>query len=132
MARVKQKPVKLQTASHGQKVAVRKNLSLAPLELKKKKRFRPGTVALREIKQFQKTTDTLIQKLPFSRLVRAIAANLGEYRFQTSAIAAVQEATEAYLVGLFEDSQLCAIHAGRVTVYARDMALARRMRQPRQ
>ena len=90
--------------------------------IKKPHRFRPGTVALREIRRYQKSTDLLIRKLPFQRLVREIAQEFKtDLRFQSAAVLALQEAAEAYLVGLFEDSNLCAIHAKRVTVMPRDM-----------
>ncbi|KAF5778922.1 putative histone H3/CENP-A, histone-fold protein [Helianthus annuus] len=79
--------------------------------VKKPHRFRPGTVALREIRKYQKSTELLIRKLPFQRLVREIAQDFKtDLRFQSSAVAALQEASEAYLVGLFEDTNLCAIH----------------------
>ena len=95
----------------------------------KPNRFRPGTVALREIRKFQKRNDLLIRKLPFQRLVREIAQDFKtDLRFQSQAILALQEASEAYLVGLFEDTNLCAIHAKRVTVMVKDMRLARRIR----
>ena len=85
--------------------------------VKKPHRFRPGTVALREIRKYQKSTELLIWKLPFQRLVRKIAQDFKtDLRFQSSAISALQEAAEAYLVGLFEDTNLCAIHAKRVTI----------------
>uniref|UniRef100_A0A1I7U4E9 Histone domain-containing protein n=1 Tax=Caenorhabditis tropicalis TaxID=1561998 RepID=A0A1I7U4E9_9PELO len=96
-------------------------------------RFRPGTVALREIRKYQKSTDLLIRKLPFQRLVREIAQDFKtDLRFQSSAVGALQEASEAYLVGLFEDTNLCAIHAKRVTIMPKDMQLARRIRGERQ
>ena len=87
--------------------------------VKKLHRYQPGTVALKEIRRYQKSTELLIQKLPFQRLVREIAGDLkvilsplcGKVRFQSLAIKALQEASEAYLVGLFEDTNLCAIHA---------------------
>ncbi|CAO1622220.1 unnamed protein product [Parajaminaea phylloscopi] len=104
------------------------------------RRFRPGTVALREIKKYQKSTDLLIAKLPFARVVREVAEHFittvyeggGDVglRWQSSAILALQEATEAYLVHLFEDANLCAIHAKRVTIMQRDIQLARRIRGP--
>ncbi|ESK96071.1 histone H3 [Moniliophthora roreri MCA 2997] len=108
---------------------------------KKKHRYRPGTVALREIRKYQKSTDLLIRKLPFSRLVREIAMDMttdmnedaydkGGLRWTSSAIQALQEATEAFLVHLFEDANLCAIHAKRVTIMQRDIQLARRIRGP--
>ena len=100
--------------------------------VKKPHRYRPGTVALREIRKYQKSTELLIRKLPFQRLVREIACDYKEdLRFQSSAILALQEATEAYLVSLFEDGNLCAIHAKRVTIMPRDIQLARRIRGER-
>lgn len=100
---------------------------------RKPHRFKPGTVALREIRRYQRTHELLIRKLPFQRLVREIAQNFmdREYRFQAGAIAALQEATEAYLVGLFEDTNLCTIHAHRITVMPKDLQLARRIRGER-
>nr|AFY23219.1 histone H3.1 [Hematodinium sp. SG-2012] len=95
----------------------------------KKHRFRPGTVALREIRKFQKSTELLIRRLPFQRLVREVSQEYRtDLRFQTQAVVALQEAAEAYLVGLFEDTNLCAIHAKRVTIMPKDMQLARRIR----
>ena len=100
--------------------------------VKKPHRYRPGTVALREIRRYQKSTELLIRKLPFQRLVREIAQDIKtDLRFQSSAIMALQEASEAYLVGLFEDTNLCAIHAKRVTIMPRDIQLARRIRGER-
>ena len=107
--------------------------------VKKRYRYRPGTVALKQIRQYQKTTELLIRKLPFQRLVREIASDseviksplCGKVRFQSAAIMALQEATEAYLVGLFEDSNLCAIHTRRVTIMPKDIQLARRIRGER-
>ena len=97
--------------------------------VKKPHRYRPGTVALREIRKYQKSTELLIRKLPFQRLVREIAQDFkGDLRFQSTAILALQEATEAYLVSLFEDTNLCCIHAKRVTISPKDMQLARRIR----
>ncbi|KAA8531015.1 hypothetical protein F0562_005695 [Nyssa sinensis] len=79
--------------------------------VKKPHRFRPGTVALREIRKYQKSTELLIRKLPFQRLVREIAQDFKtDLRFQSSAVAALQEAAEAYLVGLFEDTNLFVLH----------------------
>lgn len=100
--------------------------------IKKAHRFRPGTVALREIRKYQKSTELLIRKLPFQRLVREIAQeNKSDLRFQSTAIAALQEASEAYLVSLFEDVNLCAIHSKRVTIMVKDIHLARRIRGER-
>ena len=100
--------------------------------IKKPHRYCPSTVALREIRRYQKSTELLIRKLPFARLVREIAQDFKtDLRFQQEAIAALQEASEAYLVGLFEDTNLCAIHAKRVTIMPKDIQLARRIRGER-
>ena len=96
---------------------------------KRKIRFRPGTVALREIRRYQKTTRNLLPRAPFHRLVRSICSGIdGDLRFASQALVALQEASEAYVVGIFEDTNLCAIHANRVTIMKKDMELARRIR----
>mmetsp|Transcript_18021 Transcript_18021/g.68336 ORF Transcript_18021/g.68336 Transcript_18021/m.68336 type:complete len:128 (-) Transcript_18021:112-495(-) len=94
------------------------------------KRRRPGAVAIREIRAYQRSTELLLRKLPFSRVVREIQQMFSTtpFRWQGAAILALQEAAEAHLVGLFEDSNLCAIHAKRVTIFVKDMQLARRIR----
>ena len=100
--------------------------------VKKPFRFRPGTVALREIRRYQKGTEMLLRKLPFQRLVREIALQGKEgLRFQSSAVLAMQEATEAHMVNLFADTCLCAIHGRRVTIMPKDIQLARRLRGER-
>ncbi|XP_017380142.1 histone H3.Y-like [Cebus imitator] len=97
--------------------------------IKKPHRYRPGTQALREIRKYQKSTELLLHKLPFQRLVREVAQAISlDLRFQSAAIGALQEASEAYLICLFEDTNLCAIHARRVTIMPRDMQLALRLR----
>ena len=96
--------------------------------------YKPGTVALREIRRYQKSTELLIRKLPFQRLVREVAQDVDTrktFRFQSEALLALQEASEAYLTGLYEDTNLCAIHAKRVTIMPKDMQLARRIRGER-
>ena len=109
--------------------AARKTSPTAGTNVKKPHRYRPGTVALREIRKYQKSTELLIRKLPFQRLVREVAQDFkNDLRFQGSAVMALQEAAEAYLVSLFEDTNLCAIHAKRVTIMPREMQLARRIR----
>lgn len=129
---------------------------------RRKPRYKPGTVALREIRRYQKSTELLMAKLPFSRLVcppellptpetkrgkiRCKAAatltfhqvrEVSQYvtprtsevtRWQSQAIQALQEAAEAFLVHLFEDTNLCALHAKRVTIMQKDIQLARRIR----
>ncbi|KAH9872868.1 histone H3-like centromeric protein hH3v [Plenodomus biglobosus] len=103
-----------------------------PAPERKKARYKPGTVALREIRRYQKSTDLLLLKTPFQRLVREIAHNVsgenGPTQWQSQAIGALQEATEAFLVNLFHDANLCAIHAKRVTIQQKDIQLARRLR----
>ncbi|XP_055981670.1 histone H3.3A-like [Sorex fumeus] len=89
--------------------------------VKKPHCYRPGTVALREIRRYQ-STELLIRKLPFQCLVREIAQDFKtDLRSQSTAIGASQEASEAYLVGLFEDTNLCAIHAKYVTIMPKDV-----------
>ncbi|KAL8280614.1 hypothetical protein RQP46_006937 [Phenoliferia psychrophenolica] len=105
----------------------------ASAPIKRPHRWRPGTVALREIRRYQKSTELLIRKLPFQRLCREIAtsyepAGATPWRFQRSAIEALQTAAEQYLVDLFADCNLCAIHAKRVTITPKDLLLARRLR----
>ena len=122
-------PVKKLTAAQARKNAAKANQAqLRNLGnpqtggVKKPMRYRPGTVALREIRRYQKTTELLIRKLPFNRLVREIAQDFKtNLRFQAQAIGALQEAAEAYLIGLFEDTNLCAIHAKRVTIMPKDI-----------
>lgn len=101
----------------------------------KRHRYKPGTVALREIRRYQKSTERLIRKLPFQRLCRSIIcreknrnSTVDGIRFQGPALVALQEATELYLVGLFEDALLCAQHAKRVTVFGKDFLLVSRIR----
>jgi histone H3 len=136
MARTKQTARKMVASIAQGKViipqkAARKSNPVTELAgVKKPRRFRPGTVALREIKKYQKSTELLIRKLPFQRLVREVySVYRSDLRFQHSSIQALQEAAESYLIGLFEDSNLCAIHAKRVTILPKDMQLARRLRK---
>ena len=104
--------------------------------IKKPHRYCPGTVALREIRPYQKITDRLIRKLPFQRLAREVLQDLNRpgfrrhdvERFRSSSLLAMQESVEAFSVGLFEDANLCAIHARRVTIMPKDMQLALRIR----
>ena len=93
--------------------------------LVKPHRYRAGTVALKDIRHFQGSTALLIRKLPFQRLVREIAQDYKtDLRFQSAAILCLQEAMEAYFVRLFDDANLCAIHARRVTIMPKDILLA--------
>ena len=99
---------------------------------KKRIRARPGTVVLKEIRKYQNQTELLLPKYPFQRIVREIARSYNaETRFQSQALLAIQEAAEAFMTNLCEDANLCAIHANRVTLMPRDLALARRIRGER-
>jgi histone H3 len=131
MARTKQNTRKTVTASKIPKKFVKHLPGTG--KLKKPHRFRPGTVALREIRKYQKSTDLLLRKLPFQRLVREITQefNTNNLRFQGTALLALQEAAEDYLVHLFEDTNLSAIHAKRITIMPRDVQLSRRIRGER-
>ena len=94
-----------------------------------KPRRRPGASALREIRKYQRSTQLLIQKRPFKRVVREIVGKFQPgFRIQLQALEALQEACEAFLVGLFEDMNLCAIHGNRVTIMRKDIHLALRIR----
>ena len=95
----------------------------------KHKRFRPGQLALKEIRRYQNSTKLLIRKLPFQRLVKEIIQGKdSDLRVQTEALHLLQEAAEAYLVSLFEDTNICAVHAKRVTIMPKDLQLATRLR----
>jgi histone H3 len=95
-------------------------------------RYRPGTVALSEIRRYQKSTDPLIRRLPFQRLVRELAQDFkGDIKFQSTAMLATWEASKAHLVGLFEDTNLCASHAKRVTIMPNDIEIIRCIRGER-
>ena len=142
MVRTKQTAIKTLASKGGKMLATKvagyggKPVAAYTEPIKKKRHWKPGTVALREIRKYQRSTELLMRKIPFQRLVREIAqdftSNKGEaIRFQSSAIVALQEASEDYLVHLFEDSNLNAIHAKRVTIMAKDMQLARRIRGER-
>jgi len=136
MARARAQPVA--GKSPRDRSAVNDNLESNDKSKPRRKRFRPGTRALKEIRKYQKSHNLLIPSLPFSRLVREVAqstasttASIQDLRFQSGALLALQEAAEAYLVTLFEDTVLCSIHAKRVTIMPRDMMLARRIRGDR-
>ena len=112
----------------GQKQQPRKSAP-ATDGVKKPHRYRPGTVALREIRKYQKSTELLIRKLPFQRLVREVTQDFKtDLRYQGSAVLALQEAAEAYIIGIFEDTNLNAIHAKRVTIIPKDVKLTQRLR----
>ena len=97
--------------------------------IKKPHKYRPGTRALMEIRRYQKMTKLLIRKLPFQRLIREVAQECkSNLRFQSSAIVALQEAAESFLISLFEDTNLCAIHAKCIKIMPKDIKLAHRIR----
>ena len=103
-----------------------------PAVTKTTKRYRPGPFALQEIRHYQRGTNLLIRKLPFQRLIREIAQRFKvDIWFRSSTLMALQEATEAYLVRLFEDTNLCAIHTKRVMIMPKDIQLARHIRGER-
>ena len=134
MARTKQTARKYTGGKAPRKQLATKKQPPATGGVKKPRRYRPGTVALREIRRYQKTTNTLLRKLPFQRLVREIhednkLKNMTKAeRFQSAGLLAMQEASESYMTGLFEDANLAAIHTKRVTVMPKDVLLARRIR----
>lgn len=145
MARTKQTARKSTSAKHklsvraAEKVMqLRKPVKATVTKEKKKKtkRFRPGMLALQDIRKYQNSTDLLIPKICFQRLVRELSQkvtnNTFDFKYQASALYALQEAAEAYLCSLFEDTNLCACHARRVTILPRDMALALRIRRDQQ
>ena len=128
MARTKVKPKKRAKLKQVSKTNADK---LQAEKVPIKHRYRPGTVALREIRRYQKSTNLLIPKTSFQRYVREIAQKepaTKNYRWQSLALLALQEAAENYTVGLLEDAQMCAIHGKRITIQARDILLARRIR----
>ncbi|OQR97715.1 histone H3.1-like [Achlya hypogyna] len=132
MARTKQIARRYEGKAPRKVSADKKIVMEAALKKKTKMRYRPGTVVLRDIRRYQKSTELLIRKVPFQRLVREIAQTVRiDLRFQASALVALQETAEAYLVGLFQDANLCAAHAKRVTLMPSDLYLARRLRHER-
>ncbi len=97
--------------------------------VKKPHKYRPGTVALREIRKYQKTTNLLLRKLPFSRLVREVSQGFrSDIRWQASAMQGIQEITEAFIIGLLQNANLGCIHAKRVTCMPKDVDLAHRIK----
>jgi histone H3 len=138
MARTKSSPVKNKSNRAGRrsgavrqaKVAIAVVPTVESARCKSKRRYRPGTRALRDIRKYQRSTDLLIHKAPFQRIVRKITKDIGFMvcRFTGVAIEALQCACEAYLVSFFEDAMLAAIHAKRVTVMPKDFQLVKRMR----
>ena len=137
MVRTKQTAQRCTDGMHARKCLAKRaarKIMAKPGGIMKRTRYRPGTVALREIRRYQKSTDLIIRRMPFKRLVLEVARNLpgiNGLRFQQLTIDALQEASEAYLVGVFQDSVLCMSHAKRVTLFPSDMKLAMRIRGER-
>jgi len=119
MARVKQ----LEMRVGGKRPAKTPSMTSTPNVLSQARKFKPGTVALREIRKYQKSSDLLIRKRPFQRMIRQISPAREELRFQSAALVIFQEAVENFLTGLLEDSYRCAVHAKRVTLLPRDIVL---------
>lgn len=130
MARTKQMAQKSTTADQKKlwRKVLKEQTKEEPDVKRKRYRYRPGTVALREIRKYQRSTKLLIPKLAFQRVVREIAENSRpDLKFQASALMALQEAAESYLVQVFTDANLAAIHAGRVGIYANDIQFSLRL-----
>ena len=108
---------------------VARNLARSFGGVKKPHRWCPGTIALCEIRKHQKNMDLLMRKAPFQRLVRKIACDIkSDLQMQSTALLALQEAAQAYLVGLFNNTNECTLHdAKRVTIMPKDMQLALRI-----
>jgi histone H3 len=114
-------PPRLHLATKAARVAAQKAIAV-----RKPHHWRPGTVALREIQKFQKNTDLLIKKAPFQRLIRKIALKFGksDLQMQSTAVVTLQEATEYFMVNVFSNTNLCAMHGKHVTIMKKDMVLA--------
>lgn len=99
--------------------------------VQKKRKHKPGTIALREIRKYQKSTDLLLAKSPFFRLIREIVLEVAgeQFNWQKAAVEALQEIAEAFMVSLFEDANSACIHAKRVTVRPEDIHLVRKLRR---
>ena len=96
-------------------------------------RYRPGTVALREIRRYQKSYDKLVPHTPFRRLCREIVQDFkAGTRWSPAALDALQEGAEAFLVEIFQATNLCALHSKRVGIQPKDMRLAIELRGDRQ
>ncbi len=129
MARVKQtaqkstweKPPGFHLATKTAQQSAQKTISV-----RKSHRWCPGTVAAREIRKFQKTTNLLIRKAPFQHVVRKIALNFrkSDLQMQSTAVLALQEAAEYFMVDVFNNTNLCAVHVKHVTIQVKDLVLA--------
>ena len=108
---------------------IKENSGVRPDRVRQAKKYRPNQLCLSQIRRYQKGPDLCIRRIAFCQVVREISWDVcPSFKFHSQALLALQEASEAYMIGLFEDTNLCASHARRVTVYPRDMQLARRIR----
>ncbi|KAG1688605.1 hypothetical protein DVH05_003531 [Phytophthora capsici] len=132
-------PVGRQAAIHATPTAPRRKRKATPPRRRPssptttqtvKRRMNRGEAALREIRLLQRSTKLLLRKLPFARVVREIQTEFTGmgYRWQAEALLALQESAEMYLVRIFEDANLCAIHGKRVTLQVKDIQLSLRIR----
>ena len=132
MAREKSVPKKRVPLTRAQKAVSRakpKAAAVPLLGVKKPYRHKAGTVAKREVKRYQKSTNLLIPKASFARLVREVTESIKKgMRFTASALESVQTASEEYIVKLLNDANLCASHGKRITIMEKDILLARRIR----
>eukprot|EP01083_Nonionella_stella_P046185 123641_1 len=127
-----EEPKKMMPAKGTKDTLTKRGRKTAPMAtgVMKPHRYRPGVVALREIRKYQKSSDLLLQRSAFARLVREIGQQYkADLRFQKAALEALQEATEMYIVRLFEETQACALHNKSVSIKPRDMQLVRRLRR---
>ena len=126
------KVAKAKVVAYNSKDTTRKAKSKKETVIKRRPRMRPGAVALKEIRKYQKSTDLIISKAAFQRIVRQISqTHRPDIRWTSAAMLAVHEVLESYAVAILADSNLCAIHARRVTIMPKDMQLARRIRGDR-
>jgi histone H3 len=131
MARVKQLEVKTGGKKPAKTISSKLSKQVTSSLSQAKSKFKPGSVALREIRKYQKSSDLLIRKRPFQRLVRHLVSFNSELRFQSAALVIFQEAAENFLTGLLEDAYRCAVHAKRVTLLPRDIILIYKIKYAR-
>ena len=121
----------MSTMARTKKTPKRRQVEGAARAGKKKRRTKPGIKALREIRFYQQSTGLLLRKLPFQRFVRELCVDITkktDFRWQLTAMLALQEAAEAYVVAFFRDSVYAMVHAKRKTLMPKDMRLVLLMR----
>ena len=131
MARVKQLEVKTGGKKPAKTISSKLSKQITSSLSQAKTKFKPGSIALKEIRKYQKSSDLLIRKRPFQRLVRHLVSFNSELRFQSAALVIFQEAAENFLTGLLEDAYRCAVHAKRVTLLPRDIILIYKIKYAR-